>query len=63
MVLVIDGFQEDTSGLLTPERIGLQLVTSTVTKDGSFTRGTGYTEVILISIMTTITATDTTGTD
>ena len=65
--LTIAGYPDGTWPLPTPERIGRQLVTSAVTKDGSFTRGTGYTEATLISIMTTImttiTAMDTTGTN
>ena len=63
MVLTIDGFQGDMSELPTPEHIGLRLVTSTATKDGGCTRGTGNTKATLISIMTMITAMDATGTN
>ena len=63
MVLTIDGFQGDMSELPIPEHIGLRLATSTATKDGGCTRGTGNTKATLISIMTMITAMDTTGTN
>jgi hypothetical protein len=63
MVLTIDGFQGDMSELPIPEHIGLRLATSTATKDGGCTRGTGNTKATLISIMTMIRAMDTTGTN
>lgn len=64
--LTIAGCRDGTLLLPIPEPTGLQPATNTMTRAGSFTRGTGCAEeTLMIGTMTTMTmgmATDTTGT-